>query len=273
MRERIEKIDRSHQLSISRQCELLGVPRCSFYYKPIPESEFNLQLMHEIDKQYLHTPSYGSRLMTGHLKKLSYEVNRKRISRLMKIMGLEAMYPKPKRDAWQKKYGKFPYLLKGLEITSQDHVWATDITYIPVQAGYLYLVAVIDLYSRFVLSWEISNSLDSGFCISAIKKALELGKPKIMNSDQGVQFTSCGYTELIQGQGIEISMSGKGRCWDNIFVERFWRSLKYEEVYLNQYSDFEEAYEGIETYIKTYNCQRPHSSLKYCTPKEVYWAA
>jgi putative transposase len=226
--------------------------------------------MKEIDKQYLESPSYGSRQMTAHLKRLGYNVNRKRVSRLMKIMGIEAMYPKPKIKTWEQRYGKFPYLLKELNISPQNHVWATDITYVPIIGGYLYLVAFLDLYSRFVLSWQLSNSLETDFCINALEKAFAHGYPKILNSDQGVQFTSYDYVDLVKSKGIEISMSGKGRCWDNIFVERFWRSLKYEEVYLKQYSCTEEAYEEIGNYIEHYNNKRPHSSLDYCTPKEIY---
>lgn len=226
--------------------------------------------MAEIDKQYLNTPAYGSREITAVLNRKGHKVNRKRISRLMKLMGIEAMYPKPKRQAWEQKYGKFPYLLNNIEISSQNHVWGTDITYIPVDNGYVYLVAFIDIYSRFVLSWQLSNSLESKFCVDAMEKAFKHGKPLIMNSDQGVQFTSHEYISILKAQGIEISMSGKGRCWDNIFVERFWRSLKYEEVYLKQYSNSEEAYEGIANYIELYNKQRPHSSLNYRTPSEVY---
>lgn len=201
---------------------------------------------------------------------MGFEVNRKRISRLMKAMGIEAMYPKPKRDAWQRKNGKFPYLLKDITINFQNHVWATDITYIPMHGGYLYLVAIIDLFSRFVLSWELSDSLESDFCIGALNHAFEFGKPLIMNSDQGVQFTSNNYVQLLKTKGIEISMSGKGRCWDNIFVERFWRSLKYDEVYLNQYNGSEEAYDCIGGYIERFNTKRLHSSLSYRTPAEVY---
>lgn len=264
-------IETAHeQLPISRQCDLLNVSRSCYYYKPALETKYNLSLMLEIDKQYLNTPSFGSRMMTAHLRRNGFQVNRKRISRLMKIMGLEAMYPKPKRYAWEQRYGKFPYLLKNIDIRVQNHVWATDITYIPVDTGYLYLVAIIDLYSRFVLSWQLSNSLESSFCIEALEQAFCHGNPLIVNSDQGVQFTSHEYVNLLRRKGIEISMSGKGRCWDNIFVERFWRSLKYEEVYLNHYDSSEEAYESIGSYIQLYNNKRPHSSLNYRTPWEVY---
>jgi putative transposase len=258
------------ELSVLRQCELFGVPRSSYYYQPIPESEYNLMLMQEIDKQYMESSSYGSRHMTAHLKKMGCEVNRKRISRLMQIMGLEAMYPKPKKEAWQKKYGKFPYLLKNIEITAQNQVWATDITYIPINSGYVYLVAFMDLFSRFVLSWQLSNTLESAFCVEALENAFKHGMPLIVNSDQGVQFTSHDYINVLKTREIEISMSGKGRCWDNIFIERFWRSLKYEEVYLNQYDCCEEAYDQIYNYIKHYNYKRPHSALNYRTPSEVY---
>lgn len=270
---RLSMIDPSLDFSITEQCELLGVSRSSYYYNPIPESQQNLSLMHEIDKCYLTAPFYGSRMMTAHLHNLGYQVNRKRISRLMKLMGLEAIYPKPKREAWQKKYGKFPYLLKEVEINSCNYAWGTDITYIPMNEGFLYLVVVLDLYSRFILSWELSNSLETDFCLKAVQKALKHGKPRIQNSDQGVQFTSCEYVQLLQDKGIEISMSGKGRCWDNIFVERFWRSLKYEEVYLKEYQNTEEAYENIANYIELFNNERPHSSLNYRTPAEVYRVA
>lgn len=260
-----------NKLSISRQCDLLNVPRSSFYYKPIPETDYNLMLMHEIDKQYLETPSAGSRSMVNYLKRKGFEINRKRVSRLTKIMGIEAMYPKPKREAWEKRYGKFPYLLKNMEISSQNHVWGTDITYIPVIGGYFYLVAFMDLYSRFVLSWKISNSLESVFCLEALEEALKFGTPSILNSDQGVQFTSHEYISFLQDKGIEISMSGKGRCWDNILVERLWRTVKYEEVYLKQYENSEDTCINIDSYLKFYNHHRPHSSLNNRTPSEVYF--
>lgn len=264
-------IESSHPvLSISRQCDLFGVPRSTYYYKPIPESEYNLFLMQELDKIYLDNPSYGSRLMTASLIRKGFQVNRKRVSRLMKIMGIEAMYPKPKIKTSQPGYTKFPYLLNNLEISVKNQVWGTDITYIPVVGGYLYLVAFLDLYSRFVLSWRLSDSLESQFCIEALEMALQHGLPSNINSDQGVQYTSHAYINLVQSKGALISMSGKGKCWDNIFVERFWRSLKYEEVFLKQYNNQKDAYENINNYIEIYNKQRPHSALKYCTPIEAY---
>lgn len=257
-------------LSISRQCDLLGVPRSTYYYDPIPETEYNLMLMKELDKLYLNNPSWGSRLMSACLSKNGFMVNRKRISRLMKVMGIEAIYPKQKIRTTQPGYTKFPYLLSNLEINTKNQVWGTDITYIPVNKGYVYLVAFIDLYSRFVLSWSLSNSLESEFCLEALKMALKYGRPEIINSDQGVQYTSHAYVDLVQSSGVRISMSGKGRCWDNIFVERFWRSLKYEEIYLKEYNDSNEAYESIGNYINTFNKQRPHSSLNYQTPIDIY---
>jgi putative transposase len=195
--------------------------------------------MREIDLQYLETPAYGSRLMTASLIHKGFEVNRKRISRLMKIMGLEAIYPRPKIRTSFPGFVKFPYLLKNLKITTQNQAWGTDITYIPVNGGYLYLVAFLDLFSRYILSWRISNSLESSFCIEALEIAFRHGIPEIINSDQGVQYTSRAYVDLIESKGAAISMSGKGKCWDNIFAERFWRSLKYEEVYLKEYNNSE----------------------------------
>jgi putative transposase len=257
-------------LSISRQCDLLGVPRACYYYESAVETEYNLLLMQEIDKLYLESPSYGSRLMAVNLQKKGFCVNRKRTSRLMKLMGIEAMYPKPKTTLREKTHEKFPYLLKNISFQSPNHVWGTDITYIPLNNGFLYLVAYLDLYSRFVLSWKISNSLESTFCIEALEESFAYGKPLILNSDQGIQYTSNNHVNMLKENEVSISMSGKGRCWDNIFVERFWRSLKYEEVYLNQYSNSQEAYEGIQKYIEFYNNRRPHSSLNYYTPAEVY---
>jgi len=272
MKERIDMITSSHtDYSITKQCKLLGVNRSSYYYQPIPESPYNLLLMEEIDRQYMETPSYGSRSMTAYLKKKGHHVNRKRISRLMRNMGIEALYPKPKKSLWIKGHKKFPYLLKNLKIGPQNHVWASDITYIPIKDGYLYLVAVLDLYSRFVLSWRLSNNLESSFCIEAVEKAFSWGKPEIFNTDQGEQFTSRQFIELLENKNVQVSMSGKGRCWDNIFVERFWRTLKYEEVYLKYYTTYKEAEENIGKYIYKYNSERLHSSLSYKHPQELYF--
>jgi putative transposase len=228
--------------------------------------------MRIIDEQYLITPFYGSRRMTEELKKKGEEVNRKRLQRLMRIMGLETMYPRPKTSVGNKEHYKHPYLLKGLEITSPNHVWGTDITYIPLENGFLYLVAILDLFSRYVISWSISESLESYFCIDAIEMALETGnKPKIMNSDQGVQYTSKAWTELLRKKNIAISMSGRGRCWDNIFVERLWRSFKYEEVYLKNYSTGKEVEEGTDWYFNFYDNERLHQKLGYRTPRAIHY--
>lgn len=258
------------KLSIAAQCDLLSVPRSSYYYKPISETEYNLMLMKEIDMLYLDNPYYGSRLMTASLKMKGLQVNRKRTSRLMRMMCLEALYPKPKIKTTIPGYIRFPYLLKDIKVCRINQAWGTDITYIPVDGGFLYLVAFLDLHSRYVLSWKISNSLESAFCIEALEIALTLGTPEIVNSDQGIQYTSLAYTNLLKSKGIQISMSGKGKCWDNIFVERLWRSLKYEEVYLKKYESSSDAIESLEIYLNNYNTKRPHSALNYKTPQQVY---
>jgi putative transposase len=215
-------------------------------------------------------PSYGTRQMTAHLNRVGYHVNRKRISRLMRLMGIQSIYPRPRRAGIREHSFRYPYLLKNVQIGPQNHVWGSDITYIPLSTGYLYLTAVLDLYSRFVLSWELSNSLESDFCIRTLESALRYGQPTIMNTDQGVQYTSNNWISRLTANNIQISMAGKGRCFDNILVERFWRSLKWEEVHLKHYQNSEEALEGISEYIESYNKERPHSSLGYQTPWEVY---
>lgn len=259
-------------LSISKRCELVGLAKSSYYYAPIAESELNLKLMRMIDKQYLISPFYGSRRMTEELKKQGENLNRKRTQRLMRIMGLEAMYPRPNTSIGRKGDYKYPYLLKNLKIDKPNQVWGTDITYIPTEAGFLYLVAILDLFSRYVVSWEISDTLESDFCIYAVEKALtNVGRPEILNSDQGSQYTSKAYTNLLKKNDIAISMSGKGRCWDNIFVERLWRSFKYEEVYLKSYSTGKEVWEGTDWYFNFYNNDRIHAKLNYMTPKMVHY--
>jgi putative transposase len=259
-------------LTLKKQCELLGLARSSFYYEPVAESELNLRLMRMIDEEYLKTPFYGSRKMVIELEKKGEIVNRKRVQRLMRIMGLEAMYPKPRTSIGNKDHYKHPYLLKDLKIFAPNQVWGTDITYVPLESGFLYLVAILDLFSRYVVSWAVSESLESDFCIDAVKTALKKGeKPQILNSDQGTQYTSKAYTDLLKINGIAVSMSGKGRCWDNIFVERLWRSYKYEEVYLKNYSSGKEMREGSDCYFNFYNDHRPHQRLGYSTPKEIYY--
>ena len=253
-----------------RQCHLLGVNRSSWYYEAVPASEEDLELMGLIDRQYLATPFYGTRRMTEALKRMGHPVNRKRVRRLMRMMGLEAIYPRPKTTVPDARHKVYPYLLRGLVITRANHVWATDITYIPMERGFLYLVAILDWASRYVLSWRLSNTLDAGFCVDALELALSQGRPEIFNSDQGSQFTSKGFTDLLLDAGVQISMDGKGRCLDNVFVERLWRSLKYEEVYLKAYSTVRDAHTGIGSYLRFFNEERPHQALGYRTPKEVF---
>lgn len=261
------------ELSIIKQCNLIGIARSTYYYQPLQESTYNLRLMRMIDELYLTAPFYGHRSMTNELNKRGEQVNKKRIHRLMKTMGLVTMYPKPRFNPGSMENYRYPHLLNGLQITRPNQVWGTDITYIPIESGYLYLVAILDLFSRYVVSWVLSNNMEVDFCIEAVEKALKTGaKPKILNSDQGAQFTSKAWTSVLKREEIAISMSGKGRCWDNIFVERLWRTLKYEEVYLKNYTTGLEAKEGLEWYFDFYNTQRIHTSLDRKVPKEVYFA-
>jgi len=228
-------------------------------------------LMKVIDKQYTATPFYGVPRMTAWLKREGYEVNRKRIRRLMRVMGIEAIYPKPNLSKSLNEHKKYPYLLKGVSIEYPDQVWSTDITYIRLEHGFVYLVAIIDWHSRYVLSWELSNTLDKEFCLKALEDALRHSKPCIFNTDQGCQFTSLEFTGRLQSSGIRISMDGKGRVFDNIFVERLWRTVKYEEVCLHSYQSAKEARTGLKKYFCFYNRERLHSSLGYMTPYEIYY--
>lgn len=272
MIQRLKWIEKDSPKSIREQCALLGIPRSSFYYQPVPETALNLELMTLIDKQYLETPFYGRNKYMEHLKKQGYQVNHKRVERLLKGMGITATVPGPLTTIANKAHQKYPYLLKGVSIEHCNQVWAADITWIPTADGYLYLVAVIDWYSRYILSWALSDSLTSDFCINALEDAFGHGTPKIFNTDQGVQFTSGDFTELLNCREILISMDGRGRYADNIIVERFWRSVKYEEVYLNRYETGEEAHNGLSEYIKFYNEKRMHQSLSYRTPAEIYFS-
>lgn len=226
--------------------------------------------MRKIDEQYLKTPYYGSRRMTVFLRGLQYEINRKRVQRLMQVMGLEAIYPKPKTSLSSKNHKIFPYLLKDVPIVRPNQVWSADITYIPMETGFMYLVAIIDWYSRYVLSWRISNSLDVDFCLKALVSALTIGKPEIFNSDQGAQFTCSDFTNMILGAEIKMSMDGKGRMFDNIIVERLWRTLKYEDIYLKNYRTGSELNRGMKSYFYFYNSKRPHQALNYRTPLSVH---
>lgn len=259
-------------LSIRRQCELLGLDRGSYYYAPGEETAENLDIMRRIDRLYVKWPFLGSRKMVEFLRREDIEVNRKRVQRLMRLMGLEAICPKRHLSANGAKHRVFPYLLRGLEIVRPDQVWAADITYIPMRHGFLYLVAILDWYSRYVVTWRLSNSLETAFCREALKEALRAGSPAIFNTDQGVQFTSDEFTQVLRDAGVQVSMDGKGRVFDNIFTERLWRSVKYEEVYLKAYEDGWETEKSLGRYFGFYNTRRPHQALNYRTPEEVYRA-
>ena len=250
---------------------MLGLSRASWYYEPVEESQENLGLMRLIDRQYTRVPFYGSRRMTAWLQCQGYAVNRKRVARLMRGMGIEAVYAKPKLSQPGEGHKIYPYLLRRLRIERRDQVWCTDITYIPMAQGFLYLVAVMDWFSRFVLSWALSLTMELEFCLEALRSALRRGRPEIFNSDQGSQFTSEQFLGELEGRNIAISMDGRGRCLDNIFIERLWRSLKYEEVYLRDYQFVSEARTGIEKYFQFYNQERLHQSLDYQTPAAMYF--
>ncbi|MCA1617534.1 MAG: IS3 family transposase [Acidobacteria bacterium] len=258
------------QISVRRQCEMLGFSRTGLYYKERGESAENLALMRRLDEQYTCTPFYGVERMTAWLRAQGYEVNQKRVRRLLREMGLEAIYPKPRLSDPQAGHRIYPYLLKGVRIERVNQVWSTDITYIRLRQGLVYLVAVLDWHSRYVLAWEVSVSLESCFCVSALDSALSQGQPETFNSDQGSQFTSEVFSERLVERGIQISMDGRGRALDNIVVERLWRSVKYEEVYLKDYGSVAEAMRGLRAYFEFYNHERPHQSLNYKTPAAVY---
>ena len=264
-------IDPEHpQVSIRRQCVLLALAHASLYYQPVGESAENVHLMRLLDTQYTATPFYGSRRMTAWLRSQGYAVNRKRVTRLMQQMGLEALYTKPQLSQAAEGHAIYPYLLRGVKIERVNHVWSTDITFIRLQQGFIYLVAVIDWFSRYVLSWAVSITLDGSFCLEALENALRGGRPEIFNTDQGAQFTSRAFTERLRRGGIQISMDGRGRALDNVFVERLWRTVKYEEVYLREYSTVREAQQGLRRYFGFYNDERLHQALGYRTPTAVY---
>jgi putative transposase len=260
-------------LSIARQCELLGLSRSSFYYEPATETTENLALMQQIDRQYTEDPSYGSRRMTAWLQTTGQAVNRKRVQRLMRQMGLEAVYAKPKLSLAAAGHHVFPYLLRGVAITRADQVWSTDITYVPLLTGFMYLAAVIDWYSRYVLAWRLSNTLDGSFCLELLDEALAQGRPEIFNTDQGAQFTAAAFTGRLLAAGVRVSMDGKGRCLDNVFVERLWRTVKYEDIYLRGYETVADLVQGLRRFFTYYNERRLHQSLAYQTPEAVYRGA
>jgi len=264
----IDRTDRD--LPIRRQADLLGISRSSVYYAPVVD-EYDLVLKGMIDKQYTLTPFYGSRKMSAHLRRNEHPVSRKHVQRLMREMGLEAIYPKPHLSQSHPEHKIYPYLLKDVSINRKNQVWGADITYIPLAKGFMYLVAVMDWWSRYVLAWQMSTSLDTAFCLVALEMALQFGKPEIFNTDQGSQFTSNTFTGMLKDNGINISMDGRGRCMDNIFTERLWRSLKYENVYLMHYGSVSEGRQGINSYFHFFNNERLHQSLNYQTPAEVHF--
>jgi putative transposase len=263
-------IEANHpELSVRRQCELLGLARSTLYYEPAPEAAENLQLMRLIDEQYTSCPFYGSRRITQWLIRQGHTVNRKRVQRLLRLMGLEAIYPKPNLSAGR-GHKVYPYLLRGVAVERTDQVWSADITYVPLAAGFMYLVATIDWFSRYVVAWRLSNTLDGSFCQDMLEEALGRGQPAVFNTDQGVQFTAGAWTGRLESAGVAVSMDGRGRCLDNVFVERLWRSVKYEDVYLRGYEAVPELQRGLGGYFTFYNEERPHQSLGYRTPAAVY---
>ena len=260
------------KLSIRQQTQLLQINRSSRYYVPVGETEYNIRLMHLLDEQYTKTPFYGVEKMTYHLNEMGHQFNVKRIRRLLRKMGLEAIYPKPDLSKTNPEHKVFPYLLRGVSIVRCDQVWSTDITYIRLQKGFVYLMAIIDWYSRYVLNWRISTTLEADFCIEALVETLRVGQCEIFNTDQGSQFTSHRFTAPLLDLGIKVSMDGKGRALDNIFVERLWRTVKYEDIYIREYETVPSVREGIDKYFEFYNHQRYHESLGYKTPAAIYFS-
>ena len=258
-------------LSVRRQGELLGLNRSSFYYQAAPESALNLQLMRLIDEQFLRTPFYGWPKMTVYLRRLGYVVNGKRVRRLMRLIGIQAIYPRRSSSSPGKGHKRYPYLLRNLPITHVNQVWSADITYVPLLRGFMYLVAVIDWHSRSVLAWRLSNTLDGIFCLDALRQALSTCPPKTFNTDQGAQFTADAFTACLLSANIQVSMDGRGRALDNVFCERLWRSVKYENIYLNQYDTLRQLQTGLTAYFDFYNNERPHQSLDYRTPAEEHF--
>jgi putative transposase len=268
-------LDPDHaSISLRRQCDLLGLPRSTAYYTPIPESQENLALMKEIDAIYLDNPSYGSRTIATALANMGWEVNRKRVQRLMRLMNIAGVTPKRNTSKPAPGHRVFPYLLRNVAISHPDQVWSTDITYVPLRNGFVYLTAVMDWYSRYVLSWRLSNRLEGSFCVEALDEALQRGKPEVFNTDQGSQFTSAVFVNRLLDRAVAVSMDGRGRALDNVFIERLWRSVKYQEIFLRDYATVADVEEGLKLYFEKYNHERPHQSLDNLTPAKVYeWGA
>ena len=272
--ERKKMVESNHEaLSVNKQLDLVSISSSSFYYVPKGESEENRAILRLLDEQYFKTPFYGVLRLTALLVGLGYKVNRKRVRRLMQILDWKTIYREPKTTIGNKQHKKYPYLLGGLKINRCNQVWATDITYIPMKTGYMYLMAVVDLHSRYVLHWSLSNSMTAEWCAEVLQETLDqYGKPEIFNTDQGSQFTSDVFIKALTDNEIKISMDGKGRALDNIFVERLWRSVKYEHIYLNVYTDGLSLWKGLDGYFRFYNGERPHQSLAYKTPANCYYA-
>jgi len=249
---------------------LLGLTRSSWYYQPAEETAENQRLMRLIDQEYTAHPFKGSRRLMLWLVEQGEAVNRKRVQRLMRLMGLEAIYPKPKLSVAGRGHRLYPYLLRNVAIERVDQVWSTDITYVPLRKGFMYLAATLDWFSRYVLAWRLSNTLDGSFCLEMLEEALGRGRPEIFNTDQGVQFTSAAWTGRLENAGVAVSMDGRGRCLDNVFVERLWRTIKYEDIYLRGYETVPELIEGLRRYFRFYNEERHHQSLDYRTPATIY---
>ena len=258
-------------IPIYRQCQLLGLSKSGYYYQPQKESPLNLRLMNIIDQQYTRMPFYGVEKMTEWLRRKGFPINPKRVRRLMRLLGLEAIYPKKRLSIPSEEHKRYSYLLRDLAIEQPDQVWCADLTYIRMLGGFLYLVAIMDWHSRYVLAWELSNTLDKQFCLEALGRALAISQPEIFNSDQGSQFTNSQFRGRLEAAGVRISMDGRGRVFDNIFIERLWRTVKYEEVYLHSYESVREAKDGLTRYFQLYNTERLHESLGYRTPQEVYF--
>ena len=257
-------------LSIQEQCALVGLSRSAYYYQPATESPENLHFMRLLDEQYLQTPFYGSRRMTAWLQAHGYSINRKRIQRLMRLMGLEGLAPGPNTSKAHPEHVRYPYLLRNVSVVRPNQAWCVDITYVPMALGFMYLVAIMDWFSRYVVAWAVSNTLETDFCLEALGQALATHTPEILNSDQGAQFTSQAWIERVQAAGSLVSMDGRGRVFDNIFIERLWRSVKYEDIYLYDYNTGPELNQGLDAYFTFYNHERPHQAHGYQTPYAVF---
>lgn len=270
--ERRNLVEKSHDLSQEKQCDLLNIHRSGLYYMPVEECEENLKIMRLLDEQYFETPFYGALKLVELLKEMGFSINIKRVRRLMKLVNWQTIYREPRTTIFNKEHQKYPYLLRGLSIERKNQVWATDITYIPMKKGFMYLTAIIDLHTRYVVNWSLSNSMTADWCAEVLEQAINKhGKPEIFNTDQGSQYTSDVFINMLKNNNVQISMDGKGRALDNIFVERLWRSVKYEDVYLKAYENGLDLYKGLNQYFEFYNTRRFHQSLDYKTPTEIYY--